>query len=74
MAIVKMLTQECGPAGSFSIGELRPVTFKQGVMLVETHHAEWVDKGEPEQATAPVAEVAQALVAEVTAPRKPARR
>jgi hypothetical protein len=45
MAIVKMTTLECGPNGNFPEGSLREVTFEQGEMLVNTRHAEWVDKG-----------------------------
>lgn len=72
--IVRMLTQECGPNGSFGIGELRTVSEEHGYMLVDTKHAELVALGKPEQAIAPVAEVTEASAAEVTAPRKPARR
>ncbi len=45
MAIVKMTTLECGPNGNFPEGSLREVSFEQGEMLVNTRHAEWVDKG-----------------------------
>ena len=72
--IVKMLTTECGPNGSFGVGELRTVSEEHGYMLVDTKHAELVELGKPEHALAPVAEVTEAPVAEVTAPRKPARR
>lgn len=72
--IVRMLTQECGPNGSFGIGELRTVSEEHGYMLVATKHAELVELGKPEQAIAPAAEVVAPPVAEVTTPRKPARR
>lgn len=63
--IVKMLTQECGPNGSFGIGELRAVSDEHGYMLVDTKHAELVSLSKPEQAIAPVAEVIEAAAAEV---------
>lgn len=72
--IVKMLTMECGPDGVFQAGDLREVSDKHGYMLVDTRHAELVSLGAPEQAVAPAAEVVKAPAAEVTAPRKPARR
>ena len=77
MAIVKMTTLECGPDGTFPEGSLREVTFEQGEMLIDTRHAEWVDKGVSE-AEAAAAEAAAAeekrKAADAAKPKHPARR
>jgi hypothetical protein len=72
MAIVKMTTLECGPNGNFPEGSLREVTFEQGEMLVNTRHAEWVDKGVSAAAEAEAEEKREQADAATT--RKPARR
>ena len=66
--IVKMLTCECGPNGSFAIGEHRTVTDDIGQMLIVTGHAELVKR---ETAVAPMAEVAVVTPVEVAAPPTP---
>jgi len=63
-----MTTLECGPNGNFPEGSLREVTFEQGEMLVNTRHAEWVDKGvSAAEAAAAEAAAAEAAAAEAAA-------
>ena len=68
-----MTTLECGPNGNFPEGSLREVSFEQGEMLVNTRHAEWVDKGVSAEAEAE-AETPTLEKADTATPRKPARR
>lgn len=69
--IVRMLTQECGPAGSFGIGELRTVSEEHGYMLVDTKHAELVESRKIEVTQIQECEKRFVEVPEVVAPDAP---